>query len=470
MERSIVIVGAGPAGMAAAIEAVTSGCRVTVVDEALRPGGQIYRQGHPALDGPEVAERAELARKRRLLDGFERILDRIDYRPATTAYALINPNEVHLARDDRTDVLGADAVVVATGIREMAPPFPGWTKPGVMYVGGAQALLKSQRVLPGRNLVIAGSGPLPIVAAAQILRAGGTIAALAPLHSIMAIARHPVGLWHGRAIALEGLHYLSTLTRARVPRLTGYVPVRALGDRQVEAVVLARVGRDGELVSESEIHFACDALAINYGFAANAELVAMAGAEMHYDPSIGGWLPSVDSFGRTSVPGLLVAGDVAALRGALVAELEGCIVGAAAANPRAVESGTLARQYRDVIRRRRRFVAFQSAMRSMMGSPSALWGLAADTTVVCRCENVTLGDLRFAFAAGHLSPNTIKRATRAGMGWCGGRTCLAAVAALAARHAGTPVATMMTPRPLARPVPLAALAKQARERHGASAR
>jgi D-hydroxyproline dehydrogenase subunit alpha len=467
MPRSIVIVGAGPAGMAAAIEAVTCGCRVTVVDEAARPGGQIYRQSHPALDGVEVAEPSELARKTRLLAAFEHILDRIDYRPATTAYSLIDPGAVHLARGDQTEVIGADAVVVASGVREIAAPFPGWTKPGVMYAGGAQALLKSQRVLPGHNVVIAGCGPLPVVVAAQILRAGGTIAALAPLHSITAAARHPVGLWHGRAIVLEGLHYLATLARARVPRLTGYVPIRALGDEQVEAVVLARLDRDGGVVAGSETEITCDALAINYGFAANSELVAMAGAQMHYDPLIGGWLPSVNAFGRTSVSGLYVAGDALALRGALVAELDGRIVGAAVADPRAVENGSLAHRLRRAIGRRRRLCAFQGAVRAMMRLPPALCALADDTTVVCRCENVTLSDLRFAFTAGHLSANAIKRATRAGMGWCGGRTCLPAIAALAERHAGTSPAAMMTPRPLARPVPLAALANQTVE-HGAN--
>jgi thioredoxin reductase len=460
MPRRIVIVGAGPAGMSAAIEAVRQGCGVTLVDEAARPGGQIYRQSHPALSDTETAEASELARKKRLLEAFGRILDRIDYRPSTTAYALLDPGEIHLARCDRTEVVAADAIVLASGVREVAAPFPGWTTPGVMYAGGAQALLKSQRVLPGRNVVVAGCGPLPIVVAAQILRAGGKVAALAPLHPIAAGARHPLGLWHGRGIVLEGLRYLATVVRARVPRLTGHVPIRVLGTDRVEAVILARLDPDGGVVPGSEKEIGCDAVAINYGFAANSDLAAMAGAQMRYEQMVGGWLPVVDEFGRTSVAGVFVAGDAAALRGALVAEIDGRLVGAAAADPGSVDDAAYHRRFADALARRRRLCAFQAVVRDMMATPRALWTLATDATVVCRCENVTLGELRFAFAAGHLAPNTIKRSTRAAMGWCGGRTCLPLVAAFAQCHAGADPRAMMTPRPLARPVPLAALANQ----------
>ena len=149
------------------------GARVTVVDEAARPGGQIYRQAHPALKGGDFAEASERARKERLIGAFERVLDRIEYRAGTSAFALFKTGELHVASGSRTEVLRADAIILTTGVREIAVPFAGWTTPGVMYAGGAQALLKSQSVLAGRRIVVAGVGPLPIVVAAQILRAGG---------------------------------------------------------------------------------------------------------------------------------------------------------------------------------------------------------------------------------------------------------------------------------------------------------
>jgi len=464
MAPSIIIVGAGPAGLAASIEAVRQGAKVTLVDEAQRPGGQIYRQGSPKLAECGVAEAGELRRKKRLLEAFDRVRERIDYRPGTSVYALFGPRELHIAAGDRTEVLGADAVVLANGVREVALPFPGWTTPGVMYAGGAQSLIKAQRTLPGRNVVVAGSGPLPIVVAAQILRAGGKVAAFAPLNKLSEGARHLAGLWHGRGIVLEGLRYLATVMKARVPRLTGHVPIRALGTERLEGVVLAKLDAAGSVVKGSEREIVCDALAVNYGFAANSELAAMAGASMRCEELIGGWLPEVDAFGRSSLPGIFVAGDVAGLRGALVAEAEGRIVGAAAAStPSFLTASGLGRSFRETIEERRRLGEFQNVVRAMLRPPRTLWSVADDGTTICRCENVTLADLRFAFSAGHLAANTIKRATRAGMGWCGGRTCLPMISALAELHAGATPTAMMTPRPLARPVALSALAGQTRE-------
>ena len=182
---------------------------------------------------------------------------------------------------------------------------------------------------------------------------------------------------------------------------------------------------------------------------------------MHYDRPRGGWLPVVDDFGRTSVPGIFVAGDTAGLRGALVAEAEGQIIGAAAAaDPQEVDRPDFRERLAGVLATRKKLCAFQGAVQSLLRVPGGLWRLPNDDTVICRCENVTLGALRNGFVAGHLAPNAIKRTTRAGMGWCGGRTCLHAVAALAELHGG-PSAAMMTPRPLARPVPLGALANTA---------
>ena len=454
MQRSIVIVGAGPAGMAAAIEAVAGNCRVTLLDEAARPGGQIYRQAHEKLGDGEFAEAGEKERKKRLLGRFKATLPRIDYRADTTAYAAFGNGEIHIASQGRTERLKPDAVILATGVRELAIPFPGWTIPGVMFAGGAQAILKSQRILPGQVAVVAGAGPLPMVVAAQLLRAGGKVAALAGLHSALGALTQPAALWKGRTMLREGLGYGWTVLRAGVPMLTGYVPVRATGTDRLKSVVLARTDRDGSIVLGTEREIACDLLAVNYGFVANSELAAMAGAAMRRDPAIGGWIPVADAHGRTSLPWLYVAGDGAGLRGALVAESEGAIVGAAAAGGAAAQVPAAA------VARRAQYLAFQQIVRRWLRLPPALWRATTDDTIVCRCENIHLSELRDAIGKGHESLNAIKRNSRAGMGWCGGRMCLHSIAALAEQHAGVVPGAMMTPRPMARPVAFAALAQQ----------
>jgi|SRR5271165_2883283 len=435
--------------MAAAIAAVAHGCAVTLIDEAPSPGGQIYRQAAPGLPMGAWAAPGETARKRTLLDRFASIQGRIDYRPETVAFAAFGNGEIHIARDGKSEVLRPDATILATGVREQAIPFPGWTLPGVMFAGGAQAILKGHGVLPGKRAVIAGCGPLPLVVAAQLLRAGASVQGLALLHPLTRMLTYPPGLWQGRAIVNEGLQYAWTVLRAGVRRFTGLVPVRALGVEGIEAVVLARLGADGVAIPGSEEEIACDLLAVNYGFAANSELAAMAGARMQRDDAGGGWIAERDTHGHTSVPGQFVAGDGAGLRGALVAEAEGKLVGAAAA-------GAVAPAATEV----RRHLAFQRSVRASLHLPSQLWNLTTDETIVCRCESVTCGELRAAYAGGHRSLNAIKRNTRAAMGWCGGRTCLGAVGALCERDTGVMPPGMMTPRPMARPVSLAALAAQ----------
>ena len=458
MSRSIVVVGAGPAGMAAAMEAAARGCRVTVLDEGRFPGGQVYRQADPDLAGKEFAEPSELRRKYSVLERFAKANDSFTYRPGCAVYAVFSNREVHFADGDHTEIMRPDAVVLATGVREVAIPFPGWTLPGVMFAGGAQSILKSQRVLPGRKAVIAGCGPLPLVVAAQLVRAGGDVAALACLRPPSVMLRHPSALWHGREIVTEGFKYEASLLRAGVLRLTGHVPVRALGKDAVEAVVLARVDQVGNVVTGTEREIECDLLAVNYGFAANSELAAMASAPMRRDP-VTGWVPIADNYGRTSVPGIFVAGDSAGLRGALIAESEGTIVGAAASE--ALDSDVApSPQVTDAIQSRARYQKFQIAVRESLNVPLALWKTATPDTTVCRCENVKVCEILDVLKEGHGSLNAIKRNVRAGMGWCGGRTCLPSVAALAELHSSS--AEMMTARPMARPVSFAALARQQR--------
>jgi D-hydroxyproline dehydrogenase subunit alpha len=459
LQRTVVVVGAGPAGMAAAVAAVTHGCRVTVIDEAALPGGQIYRQAKPVLDLQTHAEATEIKRKQALLGRFAEVSGELDYRAGATAYALFPNGELHVALADATEVMRPDAIVLATGVREHTIPFPGWTTPGVMFAGGAQAFLKSQGIVPGKRAVVAGCGPLPTVVAAQLIRAGGSVAVLANLHPIRELLRKPRALWHGRQVALEGMRYAATVLRAGVRQMVGHVPTRAIGGRQLEAVVLCRVDADGRTIAGSEREIACDLLAVNYGFVANSELVAMAGAEMRWDGLRGGWLPVADEFGRTSVPKIFVAGDGAGLRGALVAECEGAIVGHAAATPSG-GGGEIVASLAKQMRERLRHVKFQEAVAGMLRLPPALWHVVTDDTIVCRCENVTLAQIRLALDGGQSSLNTVKRKVRAGMGWCGGRGCQRAVAALLELHGATCPSEMSTPRPMARPVSFAAISRQ----------
>lgn len=455
MSGHVAIVGAGPAGMAAAIAAVRAGARVTLIDDAPRPGGQIYRQSAPELGLPPVGLPGELARKQALFAAFDAVRERVDLRFKTTAHSLFPGPELHIADAEHSERVKPGAVIVASGVSERTIPFPGWTLPGVLYAGAAQSLLKAQGVRAGDRIAVSGAGALPVAVAAQMLAAGGEIVGLALLKPLTQLARDPGGLWAGRGIVAEGLAYLRALRRAGVRPLAGWAAVHAHGAERLEAVTLARLDSTGRALPGTERRVEADLLLLNHGFTANSELVRMAGAAHRYDPVMGGWLPEAGRDGTTSLAGVYVAGDGAGLRGALVAEAEGSIVGQAAA---AFALGRPQRPPKQAEAARAQQERFQEGLRRILALPEGVWGWAGPETILCRCENVTRARLERAFAEGHRTLDGLKRNTRCGMGWCGGRTCLQTAAALARAAGADWPPREMRPRPVARPVPLGALA------------
>lgn len=450
----ITIVGAGPSGMAAAIAAAENGCSVMVVDEAIREGGQIYRQPLPGLRVEPVTTPQEKRRKDALLERFAAVRHLIDYRSQTVAHSLYAGVELQIATETASERVRSGAVIVATGVSERAIPIPGWTLPGVIYAGAAQAIYKSSGTAIGKRVLVAGVGALPIVVGAQLAGIGVEVVAVVLLHPLRKMALDPVGLFHGRQIVLEGLQYRRRLKERNVPILEGWAPVRIEGTDRVRSVRVARVDGHGNFDERSIRSFDVDAVALNFGFTANSELVRMAGADCYHDPLVGGWLPVRDETGRTSVEGVFVAGDGAELRGALVAEAEGYIVGMHAA------AEVKNRPAPDVSVHRRRLdrnKRFQLAFRRTLHLPEGIWKWASEETVVCRCEGVTVGRLKEAVGDGHITLDAIKRNTRAGMGWCGGRTCLQAVGGYIDDVPASGIRPMRA-RPVARPVRLGALA------------
>jgi len=439
----VAVVGAGPAGIMAARAALQGGCRVTLADEARHPGGQAGRRGH-------------------LLQAFGEIEARIDYRPETMARSLVPGTRLGLvnlgaAADGKSEELRPDAVVLATGLSETAVPFPGWTLPGVLSAGEVQAVMKASSAPPGARAVVAGSGPLPVLVAAQLLEVGVEVMAVALLHSFKALALDPRGLLSGRQLMREGFGALRRLRRAGVDVLTGWAPLGAEGSNRLERVLIAPHFGTGRPDPERSRTLDADLLVASHGFAANSELARMAGAEVQYFGPRGGWVPLADTYGRSSVPDLYIAGDCGGMAGPLAAAAEGTIVGsAAAADLLQIGQPDLA----GALAGRSRHLRFQRALAPLFDLPPAVWEWSNAETAICRCENVTKGRIQEALAEGHRTLDRIGRETRAGTGRCGGRICLHAVAALAAGGKPASDTAPMVARPLAGPVTPGAVTKQ----------
>ncbi|MFE9355254.1 FAD-dependent oxidoreductase [Streptomyces olivaceoviridis] len=453
----LAVVGAGPAGLAAALAAAARGVRVTLVDAADQAGGQFYRQPAAALGArrPQALHH-QWRTWERLRDGLDRhrtagrithltdhhvwCVARDSASGAFAVHALLGP-----AQEDGVTV-HADAVLLATGAYERVLPFPGWTLPGVVTAGGAQAMLKGGLVLPGRRVVVAGTGPLLLPVAAGLAAAGALVAALvesagpgALLHRAPALAAQPGKL-------AEGAGYAARLLRHGVRTLARHTVVAAHGADRLEAVTVAALGRDGRPRPGSARRIPCDTLAVGHGMLPHTDLAETLGC------ALSGTAVRVDAEQRTDVPGVWAAGEATGVGGAALALAEGHIAGRSAAarlRGTAPDPGG----WGAAARTRARLRAFATALDAVYAPPAGWADRVPDETVVCRCEEVTAGEVRGAvdsLGAGDL--RTVKLLTRAGMGWCQGRMCAPAVAGLT----GCPLTAGR--RPFARPVPLGVLA------------
>jgi len=459
MKSQVVIVGAGPAGVMAAFEAVKYGCHVTLIDESPRIGGQIYRQAANGIAKRTNIVQKEQDRKKILMAAFEQISDRIDFLPEATAYAAFPGPELHVTQHNHSFVFQPKVLILATGVSEYTVPFSGWTLPGVMFAGGVQALMKEYGVCAGKQALVAGAGPLSIAVGAQLVEANAKVQAIALLNPLSDMTAKPFSLWAGRQMIREGFTYLKKLKRSGVPTLNRWRVIRAHGKDCLKAVTLGKMIRNGQAVPNTEKTIQCDLLAVNYGFSSNSELARMFGIEVVFNPEFGGWIPQLDVFGGTTAKGVLIAGDCGGVLGGVAAAARGSIAGATAAKKfcgKAVDQTTLTAAFAEL----KRHQLFQKAVRKTLHIPFEVYELLDPETHICRCEGVSLERLQQSIDEGHHTINAIKRNTRAGMGRCGGRVCLRSVAALLNEKRKLTEIEPMTARPVARPVTLGSIANQ----------
>ncbi|MCG0066299.1 NAD(P)/FAD-dependent oxidoreductase [Streptomyces tricolor] len=453
----LAVIGAGPAGLAGALAAAARGVRVTLVDAAEQAGGQFYRQPAAALGArrPQALHhqwrtwerlRDGLARHRaagritHLTDHHVWCVRRESASGPISVHALLGP-----AQEEGVTVR-ADAVLLATGGYERVLPFPGWTLPGVVTAGGAQAMLKGGLVLPGRTVVVAGTGPLLLPVATGLAAAGARVAALVESAGPAALLRRAPALAAQPGKLAEGAGYAARLLRHGVRALTRHTVVAAHGTDRLEAVTVAALDRDGRLRPGSARRIPCETLAVGHGMLPHTDLAETLGC------TLSGTAVRVDAEQRTDVPGVWAAGEATGVGGAALALAEGHIAGRSAA-ARLHGTAPDPRRWAAAARTRTRLRDFAAALEAVYAPPAGWADRVPDDTVVCRCEEVTAGRVReSAGLLGAPDLRSVKLLSRAGMGWCQGRVCAPAVAGLA----GCPLTAGR--RPFARPVPLGVLA------------
>ncbi len=455
----LLVVGAGPAGIGAAVAAASQGLDVAIVEAGRTAGGQVYRappDGYRLPNG--AATQGDIA----VGDSLRDELNASPVRRALghTLWSIVPGFQAHTAGPDGLTEWRAKAVVAATGTHERVVPFPGWTLPGVIGLAAATVLLKSQQALPGAKTVVAGCGPLLAVVAAGILKGGGKVAAVVDLAG--------PGDWLGRLGAMaarprllaRGMGWMLAVRAAGVPYLFRHAVVEARGREALDQVVVAPVDRDARpRPAGGRRTFEADSLTVGHGLVPANEVTGLLRARHVYRPLAGGWIPAQDTPLRTSVDNLYVAGDCAGIAGAEGALVRGRLAGLMAAHDLgAIDTdrfAALAAPHQAALRRAE---GFGRAMAEMMAPRPGLLDTVSADTIVCRCEEISRAAIDDAVAEGVGHVNQLKAWTRCGMGPCQGRMCGETAAALvAAKTGGRESAGQWTPRVPIRPVAMDSL-------------
>lgn len=452
----LAVIGGGPAGLAAATEAARFGLSVVLLDEQERPGGQIYRAIETAPPirrnwlGKDYADGAAL------VSAFH--ASGATYVPGAMVWDVTPDRWVSILHGGATYFLQAARIILASGALERPFPIPGWTLPGVSTAGAAQILMKASGVAPPQDAVLAGSGPLLYLLAWQLARAGAPPRALLDTTTAAnyrrALPLLPAALGSGGGL-FKGVRLLAGLRAAGVRHIKAVDSLRAGGGERVEAVHFRR----GDIADT----IATGCLLLHQGVVPNIQLSRALRCDHRWDPVQLCWRPETDSWHRSSVSGIAIAGDGGGIGGALSAALSGRIAAAGiACELDRIDTATrdrAAAPWQTALRRDMRLRPFLDTLYR----PADSLRIPADDVIACRCEEITAGEIRRMTRLGAQGPNQLKAFTRAGMGPCQGRMCGLTVCETMAQERGVNPADVgyYRLRPPIKPMTLGTLATMA---------
>lgn len=429
----IAVIGAGPAGMAAATTAAEYGLNVLLVDEQTSPGGQIYR----GIENPLLEDREVLGQDYYAGQSLARSLrdSQVEYLSGATVWSISKEREIGLVIDGKSHLITAQEIIIATGAIERPFPVAGWTLPGVMTAGAAQILLKTSAAVT-QDAVFVGSGPLLYLIVSQYLQAGVRVRALldtTPRRNYRDAAPLIANAFKGMGYLRKGARMLHKIRQSGTTRTTGVEALRLQGNSHVEQIEYLK----------DDVWRAIDThqVFLHQGVIPNTNLSMATGCQHIWDEQQLCWRPEIDQWGGTSLTGVSIAGDGAGIAGAVAAALHGeitalqavCALGGISSGERSDKAAPLQSR----LSRERGFRPFlETLYRPAQGFRTP----TDDNVVICRCEEVTAGQIRDALKLGCTGPNQLKAFTRCGMGPCQGRMCGTTVCELIAKEHSVPVA------------------------------
>jgi NADPH-dependent 2,4-dienoyl-CoA reductase/sulfur reductase-like enzyme len=456
----LLIIGAGPAGMAVACEAARHGVRAAVLDNQGSPGGQIYRNVDRTSPRQDQILGSDFVKGRSLVERFKQAGG--SYFADASVWYLDEKRRVGVLIGGQSYFVNADKLALATGAQERPMPIKGWQLPGVMTAGAGQILLKSAGMVPEGKLVLAGSGPLVLLLAYQYLQAGVKIDALLDTTPRGAMLGSLGKLFQALPAAdylLKGLKMMLAVSKAGIPVYQGVEGLSAVGEEKLEAVRFD-AGKAGfkKLI---DFELPTETLLLHQGVIPNIRLPLAAGCAIEWQAGQQNWIVPTDEWGRSSDADIYVVGDGARISGAEASALQGRLTGMHASFQLGkINAGKLEALSAPVAKYRKRHLSIRPFLDSCY-TPSPSYLVPDDSTLVCRCEEITAGEIRQAVRLGCTGPNQVKSFTRCGMGPCQGGQCSSTVSLIISQQLGKPMTEVgcLRVRPPLSPITLGQLSE-----------
>lgn len=435
----VVIVGSGIGGLSAAQMLAGHGLDILLIDENAHTGGQLLRKYQTASRNffkfkPDMVKAQGFSLIQQI-NKANASIDRIQRIQRAQVLGVFKNRRllIYTERNKNKNFgqimeVQAEHLILATGARERYLPFKGWTLPGVMSLGAAQILMKSYGVLPAFHTVIAGTSPLMMVLASEILKNKGKVTAVLDENSFRKKLNFLPLTQHHWPKLFEGVFYTAQMMCYRVPMLNQTRVIEARGKGNLASVVVAKTTPDGQIKTGTEIEYPAEALAVGYGFVPNIELAVQAGCDIEYHTGLGGWVVTADKHLESSVNSIFAVGEITGIAGGKKSYIQGKLAAVSIlekldkCNFRK-NGSTLLTQIKQLHSLNHKQKAYAEFLNHLCRLPQLVYNQIPDDTLICRCENITMGTIKKAIKQGFITSGGLKKATRCGMGRCQGRIC-----------------------------------------------